>query len=475
MLTAKVLQMAMQEQKFNAVRHIYPDFGPLRRELYAVHQKILEAGRETICRYVCGGNRTGKTRGIGAFEMAQHATGRYRDWWTGYRVPTDVGAPELWVSGKSNEWLRDNAWRELLGPEEERGTGMLPKEAISHIEKAPGGGAGFVSRVWVNHASGGKAVIGAKTWNQGRDAYAGTYRPFIWLDEEHPKEVVDECRLRLTSTVMGRPNGRLLCTLTPLDGITEFIQDLLSGSDSDSRKVFYITWDDVPHLTEEAKRIMADGFGEIQKKARMRGIPEFGEGQIYPYSEDNYLEDPFEIPAHWPRIYGFDPKWGRTGGVWLARDLDTDVIHVYGDYAQENREVAIHCSAIKAKGSWIPGVFDYAGADISDGEKLFSQYASELPTISRAEKAVFSGIAEIQKRFANGTLKVARTCGHLRKELPLYRMKNGKIVKEMDDCLDALRYAIVGIAKAKTQWQTKAQPVKNQEFLLDSGRSSWMG
>jgi hypothetical protein len=41
-------------------------------------------------------------------------------------------------------------------------------------------------------------------------------------------------------------------------------------------------WDDVPHLTEEAKREMLEAIPPYQREARSKGIPDMGAGAVYP-------------------------------------------------------------------------------------------------------------------------------------------------------------------------------------------------
>ena len=53
----------------------YPDEGPLRRELYVPHIKFFEAGSRANLRAILAANRVGKSDGIGAYEVALHATG----------------------------------------------------------------------------------------------------------------------------------------------------------------------------------------------------------------------------------------------------------------------------------------------------------------------------------------------------------------------------------------------------------------
>ena len=68
----------------------------------------------------------------------------------------------------------------------------------------------------VQHQSGGTSYLGFKSYDQGRRKFQGTGKHVIWLDEEPPADVYDECLLRLMTT-----NGLMLCTFTPLLGLSD--------------------------------------------------------------------------------------------------------------------------------------------------------------------------------------------------------------------------------------------------------------
>jgi phage terminase large subunit-like protein len=69
------------------------------------------------------------------------------------------------------------------------------------------------SRTW---GGSGTSYLGFKSYDQGRRKFQGTGKHVIWLDEEPPADVYDECLLRLMTT-----NGLMLCTFTPLLGLSD--------------------------------------------------------------------------------------------------------------------------------------------------------------------------------------------------------------------------------------------------------------
>jgi len=213
-----------------------------------------------------------------------------------------------------------------------------------------------------------------------------------------------------------------------------------------------ITWDDVPHLSEETKRELWDSIPPHQRDARTKGIPALGSGVIYPVEEEAVLVDAFDIPEHWPRAYALDVGWKRTACLWGAWDRDSDTVYLYSEHYEGEATPQVHADAIKARGDWIPGVIDPAarGRSQKDGEALMDEYQDLGLDIHPANNTVEAGIFAVYRRMVSGRLKVFRTLTNYRSELRLYRRDDkGKIVKERDHLMDTKRYLIMsGMARA---------------------------
>lgn len=221
-----------------------------------------------------------------------------------------------------------------------------------------------------------------------------------------------------------------------------------------SKYVVMATWDDVPHLTDEQRQELWDSIPPYQRDARAKGIPQLGSGAIYPVPESEIVCDPFEIPDWWPRIYGLDVGWNRTAAIWGAWDRESDVVYLYSEHYQGHAEPSVHAEAIRARGHWIPGEIDPAsrGRGQKDGQQLMQNYMDLGLHISPAQNAVEGGIHQVFMRLASGRLKVFRTCVNWLSEFRLYRRdQHGKVVKEGDHLMDAMRYLIMGLDHAMTE------------------------
>ncbi len=156
---------------------------------------------------------------LGAYEVTCHLTGWYPEWWEGCRFGRPV---RVWACGDTSQTVRDIVQKALIGPINKAGSGMIPKKYIKGQPRKKPGIPDAVETVWVKHSSGMDSMCTFKSYDQRRKAFQGTEQDFIWLDEEPPSDIYDECLTRTMTT-----NGRVLVTATPLSGLTPFILSFL--------------------------------------------------------------------------------------------------------------------------------------------------------------------------------------------------------------------------------------------------------
>jgi len=207
---------------------LYPDEGPLRRELYVKHLKMFEAGRIHNERCALGGNRIGKTLGIGGYETALHATGEYPHWWVGRTFKKPI---EMWAAGTKALKVREVNQKFLLGKLTKRTGytiaqgGLIPQARIVRLTRKTGV-ADAVDQAVVRHKLGFENVITFKSYEEGRSSFEAEAIDWIWLDEEPPREIYDECKMRILTA-----RGAILSTYTPLEGMSATTLSILEGSE----------------------------------------------------------------------------------------------------------------------------------------------------------------------------------------------------------------------------------------------------
>lgn len=136
-------------------------------------------------RWVFGGNRSGKTE-CGAVEAVYMARGIHP-----YRPNRkDVFG---WVVSVTYEVQRDVAQSKILK--------YLAPWCIEDIVMLEGRKSspsyGIIDYIVVKNKLGGYSKIGFKSCDQGREKFQGASLDFVWFDEEPPKDIYEECKMRV--------------------------------------------------------------------------------------------------------------------------------------------------------------------------------------------------------------------------------------------------------------------------------------
>jgi hypothetical protein len=139
----------------------------------------------------------------------------------------------------------------------------------------------------------------------------------------------------------------------------------------------------------------------------------------------------------------------------------------------------VHAAAFRARGAWIPMAWPHDGLqhDKGAGIELAEQYRehgvamchemAQFPEgdehTQKSRTSVEAGISEILDRMLTGRLKFAAHLTDLFDEFRLYHRKDGKVVKEYDDLMSALRYLLMMLRyavlkpSASTDWRGRAR------------------
>ncbi len=509
--TAEALREELERRTRHRWYQYFPEDGPLGWRHYPKHMAFFKSGARWRQRALMAGNRVGKSDAA-AYELTCHLSGQYPPFWQGRRFEKPI---EAWIAGDTSLTARNILQVALLGPtsgiEGRNWTGMIPKAQVYDISRKAGI-PDAVSTIWVRHKSGGLSTVEILSYDQKREAFQGTAKDVILLDEEPPEDVYGECLMRTMTT-----DGTVMVTFTPLQGLTPFILGWLEksvievldpetgesqlaparsqvfagdepkdGGKGDpskpeelTRYLVMATWDDCPHLTTEAKQAMLAEYPPYQRDARSKGIPALGSGTIYPVPESQIRVEPFAIPDHWPRGFGLDLDAGAgwTAAVWVAWDRQADTYYVYDEYKRAHAEPAVHAAALKARGEWIPGVGDAAGLQVTqhDSQQYLTIYRQLGVDLVLPDKAVEAGIQTVWELLSSGRLKAFSTCQRWFDEYRLYRRDDkGRVVKKDDHLQDSLRYILrAGRARMKTRPGT-AKGAKNRELSVEARALSWL-
>lgn len=218
--------LALQEKrdriKYNKLSTLFPDTGPLRRELYRKHLAFFEAGKEHKERLFLAANRAGKSE-AGGYETVLHLTGLYPDWWNGYRFDRQIKAM---AAGDTGATTRDILQAKMLGNYDDQGTGMIPRDRLVKEGFARKSGIpNAYEQIAVRHVKGWTNYLWLRSYEQGRKVFQGFEQDLIWLDEEVPKDVYDEALIRTMTT-----QGLVMMTYTPIMGMTELTMAFMKSA-----------------------------------------------------------------------------------------------------------------------------------------------------------------------------------------------------------------------------------------------------
>ena len=444
----------LREKDLRAKRNRLSNYKPYGKQL-----EFHTAGSSYRERLFMAANQSGKTYS-GAFEVAMHTTGRYPDWWTGRRFPR---ATRWMIGSESAELTRKGQQRLLIGPPELRdewGTGAIPFDCLKDTSMRQGV-SDAVSSCIVKHVSGEDSVIQFNSYDQGRTKWQADTVDGVWLDEEPPMPIYSEALTRTNAT-----NGIVFVTFTPLMGMSDVVHRFLLDK-PEGTTVTNMTIHDVEHYTaEERERIIAS-YPEHERDARTKGIPSMGSGRVFPLADEAVAIQPFQIPAHWPRIVGIDFGIDHpTAAVWMAWDRDSDTLYVTDTYRVKDTGIVQHASAIRARGEWIPVAWPHDGLqrDKGSGQQLAVQYKQmglamlkDRATFEDGSNGLEAGAAQMLERMQTRRLRVFSHLSEWFDEFRLYHRKDGLIVAKVDDLMAATRYAMMMRRFAKTQAETGTQ------------------
>jgi phage terminase large subunit-like protein len=442
-------------QKTHQLEFAYPETGPYARSLYKKQLEFFKAGKSHRFRLVSGGNGSGKSRSL-AYEVALHATGQYPSWWEGKKYKK---ISTIWVVAKSSGTYRDSLQKHLFGnPGELTGTGLIPRDCILNTSVIPNSG-GAIGTAQIRHTNGSVVSVEVKTFDMHRENLQGANVDLVAFDEEPPEDVYMEVIMRTRGTKTREP-GISMLAFTPLEGLTNVVLRYLPNGmfpanychpDEKERWAIQITWADSPHLSEADKEAMLAEIPANLRDARSKGIPALGSGRVFPLHEADIVTNYLKIGPHWPRAFGLDFGWTCTAGIWGAKDPETGIIYLYGEYYQGHKPAHEHAYAIKQRGIWVPGVADSAGlsSNVSDGQNaldLFIQEGLNLIPAPKGAGSVAAGNAAVFGLLESGMLKVCYNLEHWLNEFRVYRYDPkdpNKIARNQSDHLmDATRYLI---------------------------------
>jgi phage terminase large subunit-like protein len=293
--------------------------------------------------------------------------------------------------------------------------------------------------------NGGKVL--SLSADAGREKYQGAAVSLVILDEEHPRDIFDECMLR---TVDNR--GKVVLTMTPLKGIT-WPFDCFFENPKPGYHTYSISGLDNPHVSSVKLRKAIAHMSMEAQRSRLYGDFVNQQGLVYQeFNRETHIVEPFAIPNSWPRYRAID--FGTRNPfacLWFAWDVQDDVLHVYREYYATERTTTENGRHILNNSGTERYDWTVADPESRDGRLTLSREWGIETKAAPKHIGVTETINWVKERLAldiegRPHLVVHKNCSNLIKEFRLYRWSDGrgkdKPIKKHDHALDALRYQI---------------------------------
>lgn len=399
-----------------------------------VHQQFHESSK--VGRILRGGNRSGKSV-AGVVESVWRATGRHP-----YQVTHDVP-----TRGRIVTVDRDAGIEQIIKP--------LLSQWTPVSELVNGSWTDSYSNARKTMTFRNGSTIELKTHQQEVESFAGIPLHFVWLDEECPQAIFNECRLRLVDY-----NGCWFMTMTPVEG-QDWIFDRFIVTSNKNVDMFEVDIGDNPHLNKQALALLDEDLDEDEKKVRRQGIFVPKGGLVL--SEFDYnrhvIKSTQDIPRSWTVYVSIDHGFNApTAILWHAVSTKGEVVTF--------REIYKNKTLIKDFANMIRRMNSDLGIEPSlyMGDPSMSQKSgitgtSPLQTyrengipLMQAKRDVSGGIDKMNEYFKYDKWHIQDVCVNTLKEFRGYSFK------------------IYNSAKIADRNNKREEPNKKNDHACDSAR-----
>lgn len=365
----------------------------------------------------------------------------------------------------------------------------------------------IIDFIVIESEHGGNSIIGFKSCDQGRDKFQGTSKDWIWFDEEPPKEIYDECKMRVVDT-----RGDLWGTMTPLQGLTWVYDAIYINEVSDPQIQYWlIEWADNPYLSPEEIAQLEATMTEDEREARQYGRFVAMSGLIYKeFVEDIHVIDPFSVPRDWMDTISIDPGLDAPlAAHFYAVDGDSN-IYVVDEHYKAGESVEWHAERLKEiaqrlrwpmhrDGSLDALIDSAANQKTLAAEKSVADlfWENGINVDTGVEKDVWTGIQRVKQYLklrphhdtnawpkGKPKLFIFRNCVNMIREIKSYRWKpetsknqhadkpNDRPIKRNDHAMDDLRYYIMSrpeitnLGIVSTVSAVEESPLQQSSFVM---------
>lgn len=357
-----------------------------------------------------------------------------------YKLPFIGVKKNIWICTKSGSNVQSTIMPYLLWDHSKT---RIPPDEVEKVQQDNG----VLKKIFLKNG----CVIHIKTYDQGQENVQGWNPDWMWLDEEPTNdEVWSELRARTRKV-----DCEMVITMTPLNGLTwvyDFFFNVEVKELADKCEIYHVSSLDNPHTDKTWTLWMTDE----ERRLRVEGSFENPTGLVY----SSFMRSFNVVPHFHPRELGNNVKYYRaidfgtshpTWVVFVAQDED-DNVYIYDEIKLANTELKEIVREINDKSKGYS--FEYFVRDSAakreglEFEKQFGIYTVPADKKSKGANDMSNRrtwILLLNTWFKAGKVMISSNCPLLIKELETHYYKengkrDGEVVKENDDLIDALRY-----------------------------------
>lgn len=271
------------------------------------------------------------------------------------------------------------------------------------------------------------STIELKTHQQEIDSFAGVPLHWCWFDEECPKAIFNECRLRLIDY-----NGCWFMTMTPVEG-QDWIFDRFIVSNAKNVGMFEVDITDNPHLNKEALKLLDEDLDDDEKAVRQRGIFVPRGGLVlkeFDYSR-HVISAPWEnIPDSWVVYVSIDHGFNNpTAILWHAVSPKGNVV-TFREIYKNKTVIKVFAQMIKevnAEIGRIPQLYigdpSMAQRTAETGTSALQIYRENGIPLMQAKRDVAARINKMNEYLKHDKWHISKKCPNTIKEARGYSFK----------------------------------------------------
>lgn len=245
----------LKQKKINILREMRRRKGVTPLNNIREHDKQLQLTLSPHTdRWFFAGNRVGKS------EWGAHETARFLH----KRHPAIPLSSELYRGKNIEGWAACPSFDIQEDTTQPKLMQLLDKTRILDTQRLRGD---ILLKLVYKADDGTRSTIHFKSFEQGRAKFQGAGKDFVWCDEEPPKDVYDEIRIRSKA---GLPLY-FFCTMTPVNGMTYVYDDIFLNTSNPNLKIITATWKDNIFLTEDQKAQMRSAYTPDALQVREEG------------------------------------------------------------------------------------------------------------------------------------------------------------------------------------------------------------